>query len=259
MVIGEYAQAVKVRRLYPDSAEVEAAAAIRGLGFGERAPADRPYVALNMVSTLDGRIVIDGRSGPIGNDADRELFHGLRTQVDAVMVGAGTVRTERYGPMVRGEERRRARVEDGLAPNPLAVVVSARLNLPPDLPLLQDPDSEVLVLTASDGDLPPTPAKVDYMRASRNGGSLVLAPLLRRLRHDHGIRSILCEGGPALNEGLAHEGLLDELFLSLAPKLAGGEPMTMIFGPTLDPIPSLELVWVLESEGHLFLRHRWPR
>jgi riboflavin-specific deaminase-like protein len=201
--------------------------------------------------------VIDGRSGPIGNDADREIFHGLRTQADAVLVGAGTVRTERYGRMVRKEERHQARVEDGLAPDPLAVIVSARLNLPEDLPLLQDEDSEVLVFTHSDDELPPSPATVHYLRAPRGAATLELRPLLRHLREERGIRSVLCEGGPALNDGLVHEGLVDELFLSLAPKLAGGEPMTMLFGPTLDPIPALELVWVLESESHLFLRCRW--
>src|SRR5580704_11399662 len=71
----------------------------------------RPYVLLNMVSTADGHATIDGHSGPIGNHADRELFHGLRTAVDAVMAGAGTVRTERYGPIVADESRRRARLQ----------------------------------------------------------------------------------------------------------------------------------------------------
>src|ERR1700693_6019696 len=65
-----------------------------------RATTVRPYVMLNMVSTVDGRASIDGRSGPLGNRADRELFHALRAAVDGVLVGAGTVRAERYGPIV---------------------------------------------------------------------------------------------------------------------------------------------------------------
>src|SRR5215212_2961959 len=122
---GYAARAVDLRRLHPDPALVTTEEATSGLRLGELAPADRPYLVLNMVSTLDGRIAIDGRSGPIGDEADRELFHGLRTQADAVMVGAGTIRAERYGRIVRKPERREQRVAGGLAADPLAVVVSA--------------------------------------------------------------------------------------------------------------------------------------
>src|SRR5215212_841910 len=132
---GYAARAVDLRRLHPDPALVTTEEATSGLRLGELAPADRPYLALNMVATLDGRIAIDGRSGPIGNEADREIFHGLRTQVDAVMVGAGTVLTERYGRMIKNDELRARRVNEGLSADPIACVVSARLNLPPDLPL----------------------------------------------------------------------------------------------------------------------------
>src|SRR4051794_21324368 len=111
---------VKLRRLHPDPAELTPIEAVRGLRLADLAPPDRPYLVLNMVSTLDGRIAIDGRSGSIGDDADRELFFGLRTQTDAVMVGAGTIRTERYGRIVRKPERREKRAAEGLAPDPLA-------------------------------------------------------------------------------------------------------------------------------------------
>src|SRR2546423_9822015 len=82
---------VKLRRLLPEPGEVTAEEATSGMRLGDLAPPERPYLVLNMVSTLDGRIAIDGRSGPIGGEADRELFFGLRTQADAVMVGAGTL------------------------------------------------------------------------------------------------------------------------------------------------------------------------
>src|SRR5919107_224881 len=97
----EYARRVKLRRLHPDPGETTTEEATTGLSLGELAPPERPYLVLNMVETLDGRIAIDGRSGPIGSDADRELFHGLRTQADAIMVGAGTIRTERYGRIAK--------------------------------------------------------------------------------------------------------------------------------------------------------------
>ena len=87
----------------------------------------RPYVLLNMVSTADGRATLGGRSGPLGGRADRELFHGLRTAVDAVMVGAGTVRAERYGRLDPRRVARRRRRERGLSEEPLACIVSGRL------------------------------------------------------------------------------------------------------------------------------------
>ena len=246
---------MRLRRLLPDPAELTPEEAVSGLRLGDLAPPDRPYLVLNMVATLDGRITIDGRSGPIGGEADRELFHGLRTQADAVMVGGGTIRTERYGRIVRKPERRERRVAEGLAADPLAVVVTARLYLPEDLPLLKDPDSTVAVLTASANELPPTPARVIYLRGPEEV-ELELRPLLERLRAEHGVRSILCEGGPSLNESLFREGLVDELFLSIAPKLAGGPPLTVVTG---DPLPSpleASLVSLLEHDGHLFGRYR---
>jgi riboflavin-specific deaminase-like protein len=246
---------VKLRRLLPDPGEIDVEDATAGMRLADLAPAERPYLVLNMVSTLDGRIAIDGRSGPIGDEADKELFFGLRTQADAVMVGAGTIRTERYGRIIRKPERRERRVAEGLEPDPLAIVVSARLRLPADLPLLQDESSTVVILTASEETLPDTPARVHYLRGPA-GIELELRPLLERVRSEFGVRSILCEGGASLNESLMREGLVDELFLSLAPKLAVGPPLTILQG---DPLPEplvAELRWLLEHDGHLFGRYR---
>jgi riboflavin-specific deaminase-like protein len=246
---------VKLRRLLPEPGEVTAEEVTTGMRLGDLAPPDRPYLVLNMVSTLDGRITIDGRSGSIGGPADRELFFGLRTQADAVMVGAGTIRTERYGRIVRKPERRAKRAAEGLETDPLAVIVSARLRLPDDLPLLQDEHSTVAIGTASADELPHTRARVHYLRAPGDI-DFELRPLLERLRTEFGVRSVLCEGGPSLNESLIREGLVDELFLSIAPKLAGGPPLTILTG---DPLPEplvTELVWLLEHDGHLFGRYR---
>lgn len=248
------------RRLYPDAGSATAEEVVGALDFNERAPADRPYLVLNMVETIDGRIAIDGRSGGIGNEADRALFHGLRTRADAVMAGAGTVRSERYGRLVRVEERRAAREAAGLAADPLAVIVSARLDLAPDIPMLQAPEQEVVVLTASAGSLPETAATVHYLRDDPERTvdgrpALRIAPLLERLRSEHAVRSIVCEGGPRLNEGLLREGVVDELFVSVAPKVAGGEEPTLVTGPAFVPARELALIWLLEEGDHLFARY----
>jgi riboflavin-specific deaminase-like protein len=238
------------RQLLPEPAEfADGAAVVEDLRFGELAHQDRPYLVLNMVTTADGRVSIGGRSGPIGNKADQDLFHALRTRVDAVMVGAGTLRAEKYGRMVRNPERREARERAGLAPDPLAVVISGRLDLPPDLPLLLEPEQQVLVATFSDGDLP-GPGN-EYVRF--NGGAVDMPRLLAILR-GRGVRSVLCEGGPTLNAELLRAGGVDELFHCMAPKLAG-EPdaPTMVTGVLHEPV-AMKLVWLHENDSHLFAR-----
>ncbi len=240
------------RQLLPEPGELpDGAAVVEPLNLGGLAHAERPYLVLNMVTTADGRATIAGRSGPIGNEADQDLFHALRTRVDAVMVGAGTLRVERYGRLVRKPERREARVRAGLEPDPLAVIVSGRLDLPDDLPLLHEPDQEVLVATFSDRQLPG--AAIRYLRF--DGGAVDIRRLLAILR-GRGVRSVLCEGGPTLNAELLRAGGVDELFHCLAPKLAG-EPdaPTMVTG-VLHETAEMELLWLLESESHLFARYR---
>ena len=243
-----------LRRIHPDRVEIDPAEAIAGLDWAGLAPADRPYLAANMVATADGRAAVEGRTRAISSDTDRAIFHNLRTQADAIMAGAGTIRSERYGPLIKTDELRNKRIREGLDPNPLAVIVSGRLHLPEDVGLLQDPDSHVVILTQSDGELSGVRAQVDYLRAEP--GPWDPRPQLEALRAQHGVRSILCEGGPSLNESLIREGLVDELFLSIAPKLAGGPPLTMLTGDPLAAPLGTQLVSLYEHEGHLFARYR---
>ncbi|MDQ3761306.1 MAG: dihydrofolate reductase family protein [Actinomycetota bacterium] len=247
--------AVALRRLLPEPGIVTAVEALEGLALADLAPDHRPYVVLNMVATADGAAAVAHRTAPISNPADRQLFHELRAHVDAVMVGAGTVRTERYGRLVRDPQRRERRVARGLAPDPLAIVVSHRLNLTPDLPLLADPHSHVVVLTASDAELSGCAAAVSYLRPA-SGEEVDLSVMLARLRTEHGVRSVLCEGGPNLNTSLLPAGLIDELFLAIAPALAGSAGSLSIVdrAPLAEPV-GLDLVWLLESQSQLFARY----
>ena len=241
-----------LQRLYPDHGETTPEELASGLRLGELAPSGRPYLVLNMVSTLDGKATLDWRTKGISSDVDRALFHHLRTQVDAVMVGAGTVRTERYGRITKSDELREKRRAEGLEPDPLAIVISGRLDLPADLPLLQEPEQRVLIATASDAELLGITAQVDYLRV---GDDLQL--LAARLRDDYGVRSVLCEGGPTLNSHLLAAGVVDELFLTLSPKLVGGAAaLTIVAGRELLEPSELSLVWALESNGELFTRWR---
>ena len=244
---------VALRRLLPSEGELTADDAAAQLDFAACAPPQRPYVALNMVATVDGRASVEGRTAPISSLADRQVFHALRTRVDAVMVGAGTLRTERYGRLVRDPHRREQRVAAGLEADPLAIVVSGRLDLPTDLPLLQDPDSTVIVITASAASLDGCAAQVEYLRSE----PIDFAAALAALRAERGVRSILCEGGPSLNASLLVARLVDELFLTTVPKLAGGAGALTIVGPgALDAPLDARLQWLLAHESELFARYR---
>jgi riboflavin-specific deaminase-like protein len=269
---------IALNRLLPgEPASLTAGEVVEGLRLWEPTsaygPGGRVRVFLNMASTADGRATVGGRSGPIGNRADRELFRALRTTVDAVLVGAGTVRAERYQRLVRDGSRRRLRCARGLAEEPLACIVSASLDLPADIPLLADPAARVVILTPSpDRTLPGAAAPVEYVRSAR-AGQLDLSAALGELHTRLGVRTLLCEGGPHLNGQLLTAGLVDELFLSLAPKLAGGglpahlpagdshpgappaEPLRIVRGPEFDPPVQMRLLGALESEGQLLLRY----
>ena len=241
-----------VRRLVPNPDETTVAAQLAGLDLVDFAFAERPYVVLNFVTTLDGRAAIQGRSGPIGSDVDSELLQRLRTRVDAVMIGAGTMRAERYGRMVPNPEFRAWRERVGLAHDPLAVIVSNRLELPWDAPLFTDGGGRVVIFTASQDPAPQTETPVTVV--SHEGG-VELDRALEYLRTERGIRALLCEGGPILHGRLREGGIADELFLTIAPKLAGGEAPRILEGALPDVI-DMQLAWLLESHGELFARYR---
>ena len=224
---------IRFRALLGADGKPTAAEYVAALELRSRAPAERPYVGLNMIATLDGRATIAGRTAPIANRADYELFHALRAGADAVLVGAHTVRIEGYGAM-----------------DQLAVVVSRSLDLPVDRGLLSHEGNRVVVVTANTGELPPCAAQVSYLRTA------ALDEALGALRAERDVRAVICEGGPNLNATLLPAGLVDELFLALAPKLAGGpEPLTILTGAPLSPPPALTLASLLESEGYLFARY----
>ncbi len=241
-----------VRRLLPDEAETTVAEQLALLDLKELAHPDRPYLILNFATTLDGRAAIQGRSGPIGSATDTEMLQRLRTRVDAVMIGAGTMRAERYGRMVSDPQFRAYRERTGLAHDPLAVIVSNRLDLPWDAPLFTDGGGGCVIFTASEEQPPDTATPVTCVR---HPDGVDLEQCLEWCLKERGVQSVLCEGGPTLHGRLREGGLADELFLTIAPKIAGGEGPRVLEG-ALPEIDEVELAWLLESEGELFARYR---
>lgn len=244
-----------MRRLLPEpAAEVSVADLLGGLRPAEEAGADRPHVLSNFVLTLDGRATIEGRSGPIGSRRDTEMLVALRARVDAVMIGAGTMRAECYGRVMADPAKRERREEEGLAHDPLMVLISGRLDLPWEAPLFSEGAGEVLIFTAAEADPPETATPVELVR---HEGMVDLGVALATLRADRGVRSVLCEGGPHLHAQLLQAGLVDEMFVTHTPKLAGGEGPGLVAGLPEAERP-LELAWlVAEPEtDELFARYR---
>jgi riboflavin biosynthesis pyrimidine reductase len=244
---------MEFKRLHPEPATIELLALLSELPLAERASAERPYVIANFVATADGRATFRGRSGPLGDDGDHAVFHGLREQVDAVLAGTGTLRAERYGRLVRTPERVQRRLDRGLAATPLLCTITRSGELPTEIPLLEDPESTVVVYTGVPVEVT---AAADVEVVQIDPAELTPLTALRRLRADHGVRSVLCEGGPTLLGALVHVHAVDELFLTVAPKLAGGGMGPAVTaGPELAQPDELRLEWVLERAGSLFLRY----
>lgn len=240
-----------MRRLLPDPGPTTVEEQLEGYRPWESPPERRPHVGVNFAATVDGRATIGGVSGPIGSGADTEMLAGLRGRFDAVMIGAGTMRAERYGRLASQQETRERREETGLAADPLTVIVSGRLDLPWDAPLFTE-GGRVLIFTASEAEPPATATPLEIVRHER---FVDVVEALRLLREEHGVRALLCEGGPGLHGELEGGGMVDDLFLTIAPKLAGGEAPRIIEGE-LPAVADLELAWLLEHDGELFARYR---
>ena len=240
-----------MERLAPDPGPTSVAKQLDGYRPWDDPPADRPHLALNFATTLDGRATIDGRSGAIGSDTDTAMLVGLRLRFDAVMIGAGTMRAERYGRIVSDPTKRAAREALGLPGDPLMVIVGG-LDLPWDAPLFTDGGGEVLLFTGAEDDPPETATPVDVVRSE--GGRVDIAAALHHLRAERKVRAVLCEGGPGLHAELQAAGLADELFLTIAPKLVGAG--RSILEGALPEVAVLELTWLLQEESELFARYR---
>ena len=208
----------------------------------------------NMVASADGRAAVGGKASGIGGAVDRIVMRNLRAQVDAVMVGAGTLRAERLSLGLD---------ETARGPQPLAVVLTGSGDLPMQANLVPQEGQDVLVIcTEAIADTfegrPYDEAEV--LRVPRTpDGYPDLEQALRTLRRERGVGRLLVEGGPRLIGALIARGLLNELFLTVAPKLLGGgasasDTRTIIDGNLPTPEP-LRLVSVHLCGGEIFLRY----
>ena len=244
---------MRLTQAFPAGPEVTPEERYTGLDLSLRASDDRPYVVCNFVSSADGKATAAGRTAPLADAVDRAVFHLLRTQVDALLAGTATMRIERYAAPVRESRWAQIRLAEGRARQPVAVVISRSGDVPFEIPLFADPTASVILYAPASAVVPACDARV--IRHEILAGDEDLVDVMRSLRRDHDVRSLLCEGGPALFNSLLAYGLVDELFLTLAPTLVGGGERGITVGAALAEMQPLRLVWALESAGSLFLRY----
>jgi len=217
----------------------------------------RTWVRANMIASLDGAATSAGRSGALGGPGDRLVFATLRHLADVVLVGAATVRAEDYGGARQDRAGRRARLARGQAEVPPIAVVTRTAALDPDARLFGDTAVAPLILTcrAAAGSARSRFAGLaEVLDASGADPEHVDCAVALRLLAERGLRRVLTEGGPTLLGQLAAAGLLDELCLTVAPVLAGGDGPRILAGSL--PPARLRLRHTLtDTEGYLYLRY----
>lgn len=244
--------------LFPHHQTMEPAEIYRGLVFPGPGR-DRPYVAINMVTSVDGKATLGPGAYTLGSRVDHMVMRRIRLAVDGVMVGAETLRAENVNPSVP-PEMQVERLARGMAGQPIAIVVTGMADIPLDRTFFRLDTFPRVVVTTRRAPLARVLALERLARVIRVGEERVnLSEMMGILAKDLGIRSLVVEGGPSLNASLIGEGLVDELFWTVAPKIVGGAARrTMVEGEPFPPdrVPRLELVSLHHHLGELFLRYR---
>lgn len=218
-------------------------------------PSNRPWVAVNMVASIDGAIEIEGRSGALGSPADKAMFRALREMPDVILVGAGTVRAENYGPVQLDTAAQARRVARGQERFPRLAVVSGRARLDPTARLFSDAKQRPIVITTES-------ASTDAVANLREVADIVVAggdgvdlrDALAQL-HAQRMTTLLCEGGPTLNNQLLADDLVDEWCQTISPVLVGGTAARGAPGPAMGAANALKLTRVVVEEDVLLLRY----
>jgi len=244
-----------MRRLWPvpttmNEADLDEAAVTEAY-----APDPARPVRVNFVTSLDGAVTLDGRSEGLSGDADRLVFKLLRMHCDALLVGAGTLRNERYRAVRLDADRRAWRVARGHPEYPVLVVVSGSLDLDPAQAAFADAPVRPVVFTHAASPAERRTAIAGVADVMVCGESVVdLAVGLAELRA-RGLTTVLCEGGPHLFGTLLAAGLVDELCLTISPLLVGPGPDRIVDGPTGHPPQGMALRHLIAADDVLLTRY----
>jgi 5-amino-6-(5-phosphoribosylamino)uracil reductase len=223
-----------------------------------------PWLALCMVTSLDGSVTLRGVSGGLGGPADHRALGRIRDACDVILVGAGTVRDEDYPPYPGGDARQARRQQKGLAARPPVAMVTRTGELPVGHPLVADPEDAPIVIVAGCDEetaraaLATTPAGPATRWIVAGEDELDWHAALAGLAA-LGLPRISCEGGPRVNGGLLEAGLVDEVFVTVAPALVGGDGLRLTRTRTPAERFDLTLVSALSHGSELLLRYRRAR
>ncbi|MFI7544273.1 pyrimidine reductase family protein [Actinoplanes sp. NPDC049599] len=214
----------------------------------------QPVLRVNFVASVDGAVTVDGKSGGLGGPGDKLIFDSLRMVCDALVVAAGTVRSENYDALRLTAPARAWRRAHGLPEFPLMVIVSGSLDLDPEQLVFADAPIRPLVVTHAAAPAGRRAALAGVAEIITVGDTTVdLAAAVRAL-HDRGATQLLCEGGPRLFGALIAADLVDELCLTLSPRLVGGSAGRIATGPD-GPPREMSLAGLLADGDMLFLRY----
>lgn len=214
---------------------------------------NKNHLRINMVSSIDGQVVVDGKSKPLSSDDDRQVFHALRALSDVVLVGAGTMRIENYGPVVMSENTQTHRRSHGRAEIPPIAVVTRSGMFDVDSSFFQKAQSQPIILTTDHGARNASSVN-EYADVISCGEKEVDLKVAVDELNKRGLMHILCEGGPSLNADLLHAGVVDELCLTIAPVVVAKPSKTIFDDADLDSPARMEFTHVLQYGDDVFLR-----
>jgi riboflavin-specific deaminase-like protein len=213
-----------------------------------------PTLRANFVASLDGAVTVNGKSAGLGGPGDKVIFDWLRTVCDALIVAAGTVRTENYDALRLSGPAREWRRAHGLPEFPLMVVVSGALDLDPGQLVFSDAPVRPLIVTHAAAPADRRAALAPVADIITVGETSVDLPAAVRELHARGATQLLCEGGPHLLGAMIAADLVDELCLTLSPRLVGGHAGRIAAGPD-GPPREMALQGMLTDGDMLFLRY----
>jgi riboflavin biosynthesis pyrimidine reductase len=216
-------------------------------------PSER-HLRVNMVAGVDGAAAVAGRVGALSGPADDAVLHVLRALADVVLVGAGTIRAEGYGPALVPPDEQRRRAVAGDPPVPRLAIVTRSLDLDLGAPLFTAAAVRPLILTTTSA-AGRHAAAGEVADVITVGAERVDMPAALDALADRGLRRVLSEGGPHLLAELFAADQVDELCLTVSPRVTCGHELRITAGPPLSEPAGLSLAHVLEEDEFLFLRY----
>ncbi len=230
------------------------------------APAERPYIMINMVMSIDGKVVVDGTEQGIGSKVDQRLMRELRVSADVVLNGASTLRASGTSSRLNDPILEQIRISREKPRYPIAATLSASGNLPLDKVFFTARDFDAVIYLSKSA---PEQARSALKATGRPVIDLPvhgsIPAMLKHMRTELGAEVLLVEGGPTVNAELVHLGVVDEFFLTVGPVIVGGRdtktPVTGAEPFTRETLPHFDLVWAVPNAetSEIYCRYRARR